>query len=190
VTSAARFRRRSAIQQADYVGRALASISSQTFAGFEVIVFDDGSADSGREIVTRHADPRVRALCQQNRGPRGARDRGIRLSHGALLAFLDAHDKWLPHYLEALTPETKPRRRDVGEKSRPEGSSRRRVPLRLPLLRRRAGGAGNVRRDAPPSCGVPVDLHDDRACGEGSQARRVLREKLSLCGGLQQALAT
>jgi glycosyltransferase involved in cell wall biosynthesis len=176
VTSAARFRRRSAIQQADYVGRALASISSQTFAGFEVIVFDDGSADSGREIVTRHADPRVRALCQQNRGPRGARDRGIRLSHGALLAFLDAHDKWLPHYLEALTPETKPRRRDVGEKSRPEGSSRRRVPLRLP--------------DAPPSCGVPVDLHDDRACGEGSQARRVLREKLSLCGGLQQALAT
>jgi Glycosyl transferase family 2 len=86
--------------KADYVGRALASISSQTFADFEVIVVDDGSTDGGREIVTRHADPRVRVVCQENRGPGAARNRGIELSHGALLAFLDADDEWLPHYLQ------------------------------------------------------------------------------------------
>jgi glycosyltransferase involved in cell wall biosynthesis len=65
-----------------------------------VIVVDDGSADGGRKIVTRHADPRVRAVCQQNRGPGAARNRGIEFSHGALLAFLDADDEWLRHYLE------------------------------------------------------------------------------------------
>jgi len=87
--------------KANYVARALASISSQTFTDFEVIVVDDGSTDGGSEIVTQHTDSRVRVVCQENRGPGSARNRGIELSHGTLLAFLDADDEWLPHYLEA-----------------------------------------------------------------------------------------
>jgi glycosyl transferase family 2 len=87
--------------KADYVGRALASISSQTFADFEVIVVDDGSMDGGAEIVAKHSDSRVRLVSQQNRGPGAARNRGIEQSRGLLLAFLDADDEWLPHYLEA-----------------------------------------------------------------------------------------
>jgi glycosyltransferase involved in cell wall biosynthesis len=46
--------------KSDYVSRALASISSQTFADFEVIVVDDGSTDGGAEVVARHPDSRVR----------------------------------------------------------------------------------------------------------------------------------
>ena len=87
--------------KAGYVGRALASISSQTFADFEVIVVDDGSTDGGAEIVARHRDPRVRLVSQQNSGPGAARNRGIEQSRGLLLAFLDADDEWLPHYLQA-----------------------------------------------------------------------------------------
>ena len=87
--------------KSDYVGRALASISSQTFADFEVIVVDDGSTDRGPEIVARHRDSRVRLVSQPNRGPGAARNRGIEQSSGLLLAFLDADDEWLPHYLEA-----------------------------------------------------------------------------------------
>jgi hypothetical protein len=87
--------------KAGYVGRALASISSQTFADFEVIVVDDGSTDGGPEIVARHRDSRVRLVSQQNSGPGAARNRGIEQSRGLLLAFLDADDEWLPHYLEA-----------------------------------------------------------------------------------------
>jgi glycosyltransferase involved in cell wall biosynthesis len=83
-----------------YVGRALASISSQTFADFEVIVVDDGSTDGGAEIVTEHRDPRVRLVSQQNRGPGTARNRGIEQSSGMLFAFLDADDEWLPNYLQ------------------------------------------------------------------------------------------
>jgi cellulose synthase/poly-beta-1,6-N-acetylglucosamine synthase-like glycosyltransferase len=87
--------------KAGYVGRALASISSQTFADFEVIVVDDGSTDGGAEIVARHRDSRMRLVSQQNSGPGAARNRGIEQSRGLLLAFLDADDEWLPHYLEA-----------------------------------------------------------------------------------------
>jgi glycosyltransferase involved in cell wall biosynthesis len=87
--------------KAGYVSRALASISSQTFADFEVIVVDDGSTDGGSEIVARHRDSRVRLVSQQNSGPGAARNRGIEQSRGLLLAFLDADDEWLPHYLEA-----------------------------------------------------------------------------------------
>lgn len=87
--------------KADYIGRALASISSQTFADFEVIVVDDGSTDGGPEIVARHRDSRVRLVSQQNNGPGSARNRGIEQSRGPLIAFLDSDDEWLPHYLEA-----------------------------------------------------------------------------------------
>jgi hypothetical protein len=87
--------------KADYVGRALASISSQSFADFEVIVVDDGSTDGGAEIVAKHGDSRVRLVRQRNSGPGAARNRGIEQSRGLLLAFLDADDEWLPHYLKA-----------------------------------------------------------------------------------------
>jgi glycosyltransferase involved in cell wall biosynthesis len=83
----------------DYVSRALTSISGQTFADFEVIVVDDGSTDGGPDVVAGHRDSRVRLLSQQNSGPGAARNRGVEQSHGALLAFLDADDEWLPHYL-------------------------------------------------------------------------------------------
>ena len=86
--------------KADYIGRALTSISGQTFADFEVIVVDDGSTDGGPEIVARHADSRLRLVSQQNRGPGAARNRGVEESRGLLLAFLDADDEWLPNYLE------------------------------------------------------------------------------------------
>jgi glycosyltransferase involved in cell wall biosynthesis len=87
--------------KASYVGRALKSISGQTFADLEVIVVDDGSTDGGCEIVAGHRDSRVRLVSQQNSGPGAARNRGIEQSSGQVLAFLDADDEWLPQFLEA-----------------------------------------------------------------------------------------
>lgn len=87
--------------KAPYVGRALRSISAQTFADFEVIVVDDGSTDGGHEQVEAHDDPRFRLVRQENAGPGAARNRGMDQSVGDLIAFLDADDEWMPDYLEA-----------------------------------------------------------------------------------------
>lgn len=82
-----------------YVQRALSSILRQEFSDFEVIVVDDGSTDDGPDVVMQQKDARVRLLRQSNQGPGAARNAGLHICRGALVAFLDADDEWLPTYL-------------------------------------------------------------------------------------------
>jgi glycosyltransferase involved in cell wall biosynthesis len=86
--------------KAPYVGRALCSVSAQTFRDFEVIVVDDGSTDGGADAVRGHEDARVRLVSQENAGPGAARNRGLAEAKGEMVAFLDADDEWLPEFLE------------------------------------------------------------------------------------------
>ncbi len=83
-----------------YVARALDSIFAQTYQDFEVIVVDDGSTDSGPDVVRRYTDPRIRLIRQSNAGPGAARNRGVAASRGSVLAFLDADDEWFPEFLQ------------------------------------------------------------------------------------------
>ena len=89
--------------KAPYIPRLLASILCQTCEDFDVLVIDDGSRDGGAELVRACPDARVRLLTQANGGVSAARNRGIAESSGALIAFLDADDEWLPPHLAALT---------------------------------------------------------------------------------------
>jgi glycosyltransferase involved in cell wall biosynthesis len=83
-----------------FVERALRSVFGQTCGPHEIIVVDDGSTDGGAEIVQRFSDPRLRLIVQENRGPGGARNRGLSEASGTHVAFLDADDAWTPSYLE------------------------------------------------------------------------------------------
>lgn len=85
--------------KAPYIGRALDSVAAQDFTDFELIVVDDGSTDGGAEIAEGYGDARVRLVRQPNAGPGAARNRGIEEARGAIIAFLDADDEWLPGYL-------------------------------------------------------------------------------------------
>jgi glycosyltransferase involved in cell wall biosynthesis len=73
----------------------------QSFADFELIVVDDGSHDSTLAIVGEFRDPRLKVRTYPNAGLAASRNRGVHLSRGELLAFLDADDIWLPEKLEA-----------------------------------------------------------------------------------------
>ncbi|MBE0535418.1 MAG: glycosyltransferase family 2 protein [Phycisphaerae bacterium] len=86
--------------KAGFVGRALKSVFSQSFQDYEVIVVDDGSTDSGAEIVRSCKDKRVRLIQQANAGPGAARNRGIRASRYNYVTFLDADDEWLHGFLQ------------------------------------------------------------------------------------------
>lgn len=86
------------------IQRSLTSILGQTYSDWEAIVVNDGSTDSSFQLtqdwIQSAADPRFSLLDQSNQGPGAARNRGLAEARSELVAFLDADDDWLPHYLE------------------------------------------------------------------------------------------
>jgi len=86
-----------------FIDDALKSVFAQTYRHVEVIVVDDGSTDDTRQRVEAFG-PVVQYIYQSNAGACAARNTGIKASHGALLAFLDADDVWLPEKLAKQVP--------------------------------------------------------------------------------------
>ncbi len=89
---------------------ALASVARQRELPAELIVVDDGSTDTTREVVSAFSAStslQCRYYFQSNRGPAAARNSGIGLATRPYLAFLDSDDEWhrdkLTAQYEALT---------------------------------------------------------------------------------------
>ena len=78
-----------------YLGDSLRSIATQSFSDLEIIVVDDGSTDSTFEVTQAFGDRRLRYIRQDRAGAAAARNRGVELANGPLLAFLDADDVWI-----------------------------------------------------------------------------------------------
>lgn len=76
-----------------YVTGAIESVLAQTRPAQEIIVVDDGSTDRSAERVQGFGE-RVRYRYQTNQGAAAARNTGVRLARGELIAFLDADDLW------------------------------------------------------------------------------------------------
>lgn len=81
------------------VAEAIESVLAQTLTEREIIVIDDGSTDSTAAVVARFGT-RVRALQQRNRGPAAARNAGLDVARGELIAWIDHDDLWPPDRLE------------------------------------------------------------------------------------------
>lgn len=82
-----------------YICEALDSVLQQTYTDYEIIVIDDGSTDSTRTIIDNRYNM-VRYYYVKNNGVSAARNSGISMAQGELIAFLDADDMWLPEKLE------------------------------------------------------------------------------------------
>jgi glycosyltransferase involved in cell wall biosynthesis len=78
-----------------YLHEAIDSVLAQTHPNMEIVVVNDGSTDGTTAVIERYGD-RVRSLQQENRGVSVARNRGVELSTGQLLCFLDADDVFDP----------------------------------------------------------------------------------------------
>ncbi len=90
-----------------YLGTALTSVRQQRYRPLEIIVVDDGSTDDTAIVVAQwqqqnvaHDCVQLRYFYQANAGPATARNRGVALANGSLLAFLDADDWWHPEKLQ------------------------------------------------------------------------------------------
>jgi glycosyltransferase involved in cell wall biosynthesis len=84
---------------APYLGEAIDSALAQTYHPLELVVVDDGSQDGTADVARSYGD-RVRYEYQENKGNGAARNRAVELSRGALFAFLDADDRFMPDKLE------------------------------------------------------------------------------------------
>lgn len=93
-------------EDAGRVGRALASVTAQTFGDLEIVVVDDGSTDRTANVVerARALDPRIRYHRRAtNSGGCGApRNDGLELARGRWVMFLDSDDELEPDAVRVL----------------------------------------------------------------------------------------
>lgn len=90
-----------AFNTANYLQQALASISSQSFADFELVVVDDGSTDGSTQILQTYAaiEPRMRLIARENRGLIATRNELLQAASGELVAWMDSDDISTPNRL-------------------------------------------------------------------------------------------
>jgi glycosyltransferase involved in cell wall biosynthesis len=83
------------------IRRALETVLSQSFTDFELIVLDDLPGDDTEAVIQSFKDRRVRYAPHPSRdGVAAARNRGLALARGELIAFQDSDDEWLPGKLQ------------------------------------------------------------------------------------------
>lgn len=86
----------------NWIEETLNSVYSQDQLPAEVIVVDDGSTDTSREIVSERFT-KTKLFINKGKGSSHARNLGIENSSSPLLAFLDQDDLWHPSHLKMLS---------------------------------------------------------------------------------------
>lgn len=84
---------------ADFVAEAVASVLIQEWPNWEIILVDNNSTDDTRlilkELAQKHPG-RIKVVIETTPGASAARNRGLHVSSGKFLQFLDADDCLLP----------------------------------------------------------------------------------------------
>jgi len=90
------------------IRRAIDSVLNQSFKDFELIIVDDGSTDDTREMISKISDKRlITTSLATNKGSSAARNEGLSLAKGKLIAYLDTDNVWHNKFLEVMVSELK-----------------------------------------------------------------------------------
>lgn len=82
----------------NYIQQTLDSVLGQTYLNFEIIVVDDGSTDSSKEILETYQE-KITLYPIENSGVSYARNFAVERAKGEWIAFIDADDVWFPDKL-------------------------------------------------------------------------------------------
>ena len=87
--------------RAHLIEQAVTSVQQQKYSNLTLLVIDDGSTDTTRDVITRLAskDERIFYYFYEHRGLANARNMGIDLSRGDYITFIDSDDSYLPDHL-------------------------------------------------------------------------------------------
>ena len=83
-----------------FINEMLASVFSQTFEDYEVIIVNDGSTDDTAEILNKINHNKVRIIHTENLGPAAARNTAIKNARAKFIMNIDADDIAAPFLLE------------------------------------------------------------------------------------------
>jgi glycosyltransferase involved in cell wall biosynthesis len=86
------------------IKRCIMSVQNQTYKDFEIIVVNDGSSDSTKEVLDELSmqDSKIKVIHQTNQGPLLARQNGINVATGQYILFLDSDDYYDLNLLETI----------------------------------------------------------------------------------------
>ena len=80
--------------RATLIGRCVASVLTQAFGDYELILVDDASTDDSLARMREFSDPRIRIVQhERNRGTGAGRNTGIDAARGEWIVFLDSDDE-------------------------------------------------------------------------------------------------
>ncbi len=89
--------------RASFLPKAIDSVLEQSISNWELIVVDDGSTDNTAEVVKEFlSDNRIKYHYQENSERGAARNKGIALSSGDFLTFMDSDEYMDNNRLEKL----------------------------------------------------------------------------------------
>ena len=88
----------------EYILNCINNILQQTYNNIEIIVVNDGSTDSTKEVLKGidKRDNRIKIINKENTGVSDSRNVGINVSTGDYIAFLDSDDKLVKNAIEEL----------------------------------------------------------------------------------------
>lgn len=77
-----------------YISECLNSVIRQDYSNIEIIIVDDGSTDSTRDIIYNLSEKNknIKIITQKNQGQSSARNNGVSHATGDFVVFLDSDD--------------------------------------------------------------------------------------------------
>jgi glycosyltransferase involved in cell wall biosynthesis len=92
--------------RAHLITRAIRSVLSQGIENIEIIVVDDASNDDTEDTIQHLNDCRIYYIkLEKNGGASRARNIGVSMARGEIVAFLDSDDEWLLDMLDTTVSE-------------------------------------------------------------------------------------
>lgn len=82
----------------NFLAGVIQNICRQEYQPLEIIVVDDGSTDETAKVAAQFGE-QIHYIYQSNQGPAAARNYGIKLAKGDMIAFLDVDDLWADYIL-------------------------------------------------------------------------------------------
>ena len=88
-----------------YLEKCIISLMNQTYSNIEIILINDGSTDDSIHLMNTYSkkDSRIRIINQSNTGVSGARNKGLLVSKGNRLLFVDSDDYIDSEYIQKLS---------------------------------------------------------------------------------------